>query len=259
MHCLPSPCSINMETCALPPSALKFLALRKESIVTSDLCQLQEEGNTWHFDWHSDNAGEEKELRGLAVVLMTLAIWEGNWGCTNAVSLSWGFAEEGQSMGYCSGSAIDPWGRGKRRDLYKLQTRFLEGEAMEDHCIDRVRTIWGSVQGCHIPGVMDPLVNISTGLLPCRLCLTIRVCNLKIQWHHENLLKCTSVNRVEHCSFNTWSKSYLPAIDHCIKDSFEPVFKFKYVRMPVRLLRQKISMYASWFLSQSCVSLLINT
>ena len=50
-------------------------------------------------------------------------------------------------MGYCSGSVTDPGERGKRRGPHKLQTRFLEGEAMEDHCIDRIREIWGSIQG----------------------------------------------------------------------------------------------------------------
>ena len=61
--------------------------------------------------------------------------------------LSQGFAEEGWSVGYCTGSVIGPQGKGKTRDLHKLQTRFLEGEATEDHCSERIRTIWSLVQG----------------------------------------------------------------------------------------------------------------
>lgn len=61
--------------------------------------------------------------------------------------LSQGFAEEGCSMGYCSGSVSDHQGRGKRRDMHKFQTRFLEDETTGDHCSEKVRTIWSSVQG----------------------------------------------------------------------------------------------------------------
>lgn len=60
--------------------------------------------------------------------------------------LSQGFAEEEWSMGYCSGSMIGPPGRGKTRDLHKLQTRFFDGDTTGDHCSERDRTIWSSVQ-----------------------------------------------------------------------------------------------------------------
>lgn len=142
---LHSPCNINLETYALPPSASEFLA--SLSLINKDIRPVTALVGR-PSDWHSDNSGKKKELRGLAIVRVTLAMWEGNWGGTNAVSLCQGFAEEGWSMGYCSGSVTALWGRGKRRDLHKLQTRFLQGETTEDHCTDRDNLGFSSRMSC---------------------------------------------------------------------------------------------------------------
>lgn len=100
-----------------------------------------------------------------------LGFFRGKRGSTSwlALSLSQGFEEEAWSMGYFSGSVVDPWGRRKRGDLHKFQTRFLEGEATENGCSWHGQGNLGFTSGMdqpHIPGVMKPPVDISMGMLP---------------------------------------------------------------------------------------------
>lgn len=86
------PYIINWEICALPLSALKFLA--SLSPINSDLwpvpASVGKTESTWPADWHSDNAGEEGEQLCWWLWPSEKEIGEG----TNAVSFSWGFAEK---------------------------------------------------------------------------------------------------------------------------------------------------------------------